>query len=488
MKKVLATGAKNRFVDGLGSIRSRLTGIGLFFILGTSLALAVVGVRLTSGFVQSRAGDNFKLLASYLARNAELGIMLENPKMLEPLARNVLALDDIQEVVFLGGQGQVLLRQQKETSPAGGLGRVAAPVIAERLAGETILEGEYNLQEIGQVTLVYSRDGFDLLGRQVAGRFLLMAFMLAAGAVLLYWFMARSIVAPLKNLLAVARDVSRGRQDVRADGGALPETRALAATFNEMLDALGEQRRKLAEAHSRMARQQALAELGKFSMMVAHEIKNPLAIIKGSLDLLKKEELDAETRNTVTGYLDEEVVRINRLIEDFLLFARPGQPVLQPVMVADFLSSLSNRMDLARRDGGAAVELAPVAPELRLFCDPGLLERAIINIIRNADEAGARRIRIEAGGEGERLLLRISDDGPGIGEEVAGRIFEPFFSTKAKGSGLGLAMVREIIEAHGGRVEVESPAAGGTVFGLELPLDAVSEDCEEGVDGTHPDR
>lgn len=458
----------------LNSIQGRLTAIAFFFIIGTAVTMGVAGFRLTVNFENERFRDHFSLLASYLASNAELGVLLGNQRILEGLTENMLAVSDVQEVRILGKNGEVILRRAHDNLPPE-LDSVSAPVVSQAMEmGDSpfLAPGEPE-EVVGQVVISYSHAGLAQLKRLLAFRFVVVSLLLAVVPVVLYWMLSRAISSPLLGLLAVASQVSRGRMDVRARGGSLHETNTLAGAINEMLDALEAQRHKLDEAHAAMARQQVLAEVGKFSMIVAHEIKNPLAIIKGSLDVLKKEgPPDPGLKEQMMGFLDGEIERINKLIEDFLLFARPQTPALRPVVIGDLMGDLAQRLRFMAGNIRVEMDIPAGQGGRELRCDHGLLERALLNIVRNGLEVsrGDDTVRVGIVCTDRRLLFTVQDNGPGVPAEDLPRIFEPFYSTKAKGTGLGLAIAKDVVKAHGGTISVVNRDGGGACFTISLPM------------------
>ena len=164
---------------------------------------------------------------------------------------------------------------------------------------------------------------------------------------LIFYFISRSLVAPVKGLAQAARRVAQGDRNLRAQPGTLPETRELAVAFNVMLDSLERNRRSLEEAKEQMRRQKTLAEMGKFSLMIAHEFKNPLSIIKSSLDVLKKD-VALSSDNTMVFYIEDEIMRLNRLIGDFLTFARPVAPSFCHTDVNALLKEIVTRFELQK--------------------------------------------------------------------------------------------------------------------------------------------
>ena len=240
-----------------------------------------------------------------------------------------------------------------------------------------------------------------------------------------------------------------------------------------MLDALQRQRQQIKEANEIVSRQQVLAEVGKFSMMMAHEIKNPLAIIKGSLGVLRKPvPVDPAIKKQMLGFLDEEIERINTLIEDFLVFARPQPPAFQTVTAKKFLDNLEQRVQLMGAKVRVINELTERELSGKLRCNQPLLERALLNLVRNALEAtqDLDAIQVKVDCKDGLLNFCVRDNGPGINPEELEKVFEPFFSKKAKGTGLGLAIAREAVNAHDGVLSAENCPEGGACFTLKVPF------------------
>ncbi len=218
-----------------------------------------------------------------------------------------------------------------------------------------------------------------------------------------------------------------------------------------------------------MIRQTTLAELGKFSLMIAHEVKNPLGIIKSSMDILKK---DIPEGDMMVEFIEDEIRRLNRLIEDFLLFARPANPAFRPVNLHEMLKHCAERFELQTADIPVTIETDIPEDNYEGLADPDLLVRAIGNIIKNAMESGGEDenvIRIRAFFEKDFWIAEISDQGPGIDPEYIDKIFEPFFTTRSKGTGLGLAFAFQVIKAHGGMITAQNSPEGGAVFQIKIP-------------------
>ena len=217
--------------------------------------------------------------------------------------------------------------------------------------------------------------------------------------------------------------------------------------------------------------QSALMKLGEMAAVVAHEVKNPLAGIRGAVQVISGR-LPAGSRDAAV--LDEVVARIdalNDLMKELLLFARPPQPKFAPV---DFLSLLRMVVDLIRQDQAfKELEIDVAGPPTPMIADAELLRIVIQNLLINSAHAMQGRGRIEISvtpGHGT-LSVAIADHGPGIPRDVQDKLFTPFFTTKSRGTGLGLSTARRFVEVHGGTMTVRCPDGGGTIVTIQLPME-----------------
>ncbi|RLB72867.1 MAG: PAS domain-containing sensor histidine kinase [Deltaproteobacteria bacterium] len=223
---------------------------------------------------------------------------------------------------------------------------------------------------------------------------------------------------------------------------------------------------QLKKTEEDLKRTDRLAAVGRLAAGMAHEIRNPLASISGSVQLLMEAETVQPDDLRLMGIVVKEAERLNGLLTDFLEFAKPKEPVKESVNVASILDQLVDM--LATDPRFKEIEITQVYPaDFYLVLDRGLILQALWDLTINAAEAmqsqGQLIFSVE---EKEVPTIIIEDSGPGIADEIKGRIFEPFFSTKEKGTGLGLASVYSVVESHGGMVTVEKGAAGGARFSL----------------------
>jgi signal transduction histidine kinase len=242
--------------------------------------------------------------------------------------------------------------------------------------------------------------------------------------------------------------------------------------FNVMLDSLERNRISLEEAKEQVRRQKTLAEMGKFSLMIAHEFKNPLSIMKSSLDILKKD-AGLTSENTMVFYIEDEIMRLNRLIGEFLTFSRPSVPSFCRTDLNAMLEEMVTKYELQHSGASCVIRSQIPSEPCYASVDRDLLIRAIGNIIKNALDANEDNggvVQVTAVSLPDVWKVEVADQGKGIVPENMEKIFNPFFTTRVKGVGLGLAYASQAVKAHGGVIHVENSGQGGALFRIEIPL------------------
>jgi len=256
-------------------------------------------------------------------------------------------------------------------------------------------------------------------------------------------------------------------------GGGVPE-RYLKDEVATALLALGSQAvasLERLEALSEARRRESLAVVGEMAAGLAHEIRNPVGAIQGAAQVLR-DERDAGRAREMLEVIEEETARLGRVVGEFLDYARPDSQRREPVDLAELVRRTLRSSEAGGASIRASIHVEPEAP--RSVGDPDQLLRAMSNIVRNAREAagaeGLLKIKIAREGEG-RVAIRFEDDGPGIPPDRVPDLFKPFQTTKRGGTGLGLALVHRVVEAHGGCVLVEGRPGRGAAFTLVLPAE-----------------
>jgi signal transduction histidine kinase len=332
-------------------------------------------------------------------------------------------------------------------------------------------------------------------GRGDAARRSLFLFYLGltAATVLLltYVLLTYFIVRPIDRLRLAAERLAAGRLRTSVPVQGAAEVARLAATFNEMAALLREDRAALQDrleelerttaeltaAQEQLVRSARLAAVGRLSAGVAHEIGNPLAAIRGLLDLMQTGDLDPEEEEEFVGRIQREAERIHHTIRDLLDFSRnePGQAgrIENSADISEVVSDTIKLIDRQTRfrDIDLALTLEDGLPRVR--GDHERLRQLLLNLLFNAADALGEKGRIEvrASSGGDVVQLVVEDNGPGIDREIIEQVFDPFVTTKApgQGTGLGLAVCHTIVERLGGSIEAANRKQGGAIFHVRLP-------------------
>jgi PAS domain S-box-containing protein len=219
--------------------------------------------------------------------------------------------------------------------------------------------------------------------------------------------------------------------------------------------------------------QAALTRLGEMAAVVAHEVKNPIAGIRGALQVIVGRMPADQRDRSIIGEIIARLDALNGIVQDLLLFARPRQVKREPV---DLHSLTSNIVEMLKRDPAlAAIDVQISGSPAAIPADPEQLRIVLQNLLMNAAQAmggrGVIEVSLVADDGGSQVLVR--DHGPGMPAEVRDKAFDAFFTTKHRGTGLGLPIARRVVEAHGGDIDISTPDGGGTVVSIRLPKSEV---------------
>jgi signal transduction histidine kinase len=283
----------------------------------------------------------------------------------------------------------------------------------------------------------------------------------------------------------VVRWVTGSRPHLSEHAGILPVvvmTMALAGRQVRFASDLAQKGRDLAQAQALLAetqdqrgRQEPLAALGELSAVVAHEVRNPLAIVKNAVSSLRRPALAPEDRATLLEIVGEEAGRLSRLVRDLLAFARPRAAAESEVVISTLVHRAVRDATRSTAELISRIEVELEGPT-QLLGDPELLRLALANLVENAlhatEEGGKVRIltRVTKLGQDDAVALIVEDDGPGMSPEVAQKARDPFFTTRATGTGLGLAIVERVMRSHAGDLAISTESGRGSRVILTVPL------------------
>ncbi|HYD94514.1 MAG TPA: ATP-binding protein [Noviherbaspirillum sp.] len=292
--------------------------------------------------------------------------------------------------------------------------------------------------------------------------------------VILFYRMSLRLRQRVGQLLAGAYAISSGRLEYRIADHGEDEIATVSRAFDAM--AL-----RLEQHLARIVRMEKLAVLGEFATSIAHEVRNPLAAVKTTVQALSRREADAR-RLQLLSDVEGEIDRLARVVSQLLDFGRPRPPDPQEVVVRDAFRRVALLLEPDAAARGVALSVQGDS-DLRFCADPDHVVQILLNLGINAlqasDEDGA--VVLRASREGSMAVLEVSDRGHGIPADVLPRVTDPFYTTRSKGIGLGLSISRQLAEINGGRLDIRSVPGSGTAVRIFFPI-------MKDNDGKHPDH
>jgi signal transduction histidine kinase len=332
-------------------------------------------------------------------------------------------------------------------------------------------------RRVGYVVITRYLDDFSALSKEALVNRLIATFAVFAFGIALALYLSWSFSRPLEQLTVASRAVAAGDLSVQVAARGTDEIGALSRTFNEMVERLREKR--LLEERLHFAERSTA--MGRLASAVAHEIRNPLNFMNLSIDHIREKLApeDPQRRDAfarILGNVKGEISRLNRLVGDFLSFGKPMRLDTRPCRVDAVLREVAELVDHKARDQGIALEIRTAADIPETLADPELLKTCFLNLMINAVDAmpkgGVLSVEADPAREtgGDVLIVTVSDTGEGMSSDEIRTAFEPYFSTKETGLGLGLALTRKIVSDHGGSIALESTPGVGTRARIVLPL------------------
>ena len=361
---------------------------------------------------------------------------------------------------------------------------------AERLRDALVTRGSQVSQRLGRLELRVEREVDLLLDQARFRERLALRLLIALSALgllvgLVMAFYTRRVLRPLAQVTERAKAVASGDLEARRPIVSGDEIGELSASFEAMVSAI-------ARANEQLVASERLATVGKMAAHVTHEIRNPLSSIALNLELLEEDLTQAapEARALVRA-IGNEVDRLTSLSEQYLAFARQRPSSVAPEELGDVVREACEFVRRELEKVGVRLELSIDEGVGSVTVDESQIKQALFNLLRNARDAmpegGVVRVEVRALGPNAEIV--IEDEGTGIDPEVRARLFEPFFTTKNHGTGLGLVITRQIVEAHGGALELGERSPRGTRVTLRLPRrTSFPRESQDGTNKAGPSR
>jgi signal transduction histidine kinase len=424
-------------------------------------------------------GDAQVVLKAYMEKLGQLGVKevsitdsaevqaSTNPKNVgRPLARAVKRRGP-KEFVIKGVLGE-------ETGPPGSQATTTLQL--------PIVLGD---RRVGYLLITRYLDDFSAISRDAFVSRVLATLAVFGLGIVASLYLSWSFSRPVLQLTQAARQVAAGDLSVQVPSTTGDEIGSLARTFNEMVERLRESR----QLEERLHFAERSTAMGRLASALAHEIRNPLNFINLSIDhtrehLAPEEGRKREDFERILANVKAEIIRLNRLVGDFLSFGKPMRLRPRTCAIGDLMGEVVAVVDHKAKDQGIAIATEIEAGLPSLVADPELLKTCFLNLLINAVDAMPKGgvVAVSVARDGDGLVTTVTDTGQGMTADEIRSAFEPYFSTKETGVGLGLALTRTIVEDHGGTVELESTVSRGTIARIRLPLGGrAAEPLEEGV-------
>ena len=443
------------------------------------------------------------LLLEQMAERARTGINLMELSVanrlyrldvfqLETIAREAKALPDVEYVYIYDAKGRIVGdfhedRRQLYATFTDELGKriiKSNKTIVEINSRQGILDISkpvyLNREKLGGIRLGLNLNPlFDEMHAVTIKAVVISVAIFLVGLLVIFIITSR-FIKPIETLTLAANRIEKGNLKYRVNIVRDDEIGTLAAAFDRMADRLMQREQELKQSQTTLRRADRLSSLGLLTAGLAHEIRNPLVAIRTFTQLLPERYDDPEFRNGFQGLALKEVDRICGLINDLLTFARPSKPNVAPENISDVVENIARILESQAKEKNMEITREFDLNLPKVWIDKEQMKQVFMNLILNAIQAmkdgGSIVIstRISARNNDELIKecvqVEIRDTGVGIPEENLEHIFDPFFTSKDEGSGLGLAVSHQIVQEHGGFLTVESTVGKGTTFFVHVPV------------------
>jgi signal transduction histidine kinase len=306
--------------------------------------------------------------------------------------------------------------------------------------------------------------------RHMAMIFLMLLSLIALVTALVAIWISKAIARPIVALTELTRTYLQNGILQAPTVAGTGEVGELSRTFVQMVRNIDMSQRNLVRASK-------LAIVGEMSSVIAHEVRTPLGILRSSAQMLQREaSISAESKELV-GFIESETERLNRLVSAMLDMARPRSPIYVPTDIHALLNRTVAMLTAQATQKQVTIALHLQAAPATIECDSEQMTQVFLNLLMNGLQilAHGGRIDIATGNDANGVWIEIADDGPGIAPEERSRIFEAFFFRREGGVGLGLAIVQQIVTAHGGQIEAMESRSGGALFRVNMPYERVGK-------------
>ena len=417
----------------------------------TFISVLFINNKLFLGLFKEKFHEKINILGTEFSKVAALSLLLHRRDILIKRADDLLKDRDIIGV-------KVILKNNKTTFTKGiteGY-RIIFPIFTKQFSENDFFNLEEKVVKLGRVELYYSRENIKRVMFKVFFISFFISFVIAITVfIFAFKILKKNFLEPLEFWQGnLENQKSLSNYYTKIKQSCPPEIDKLFRAYIDLM-------KKLEDNYKKLIHQTTLAEVGKFSLTVAHEIKNPLGIIKGAFDIIKKESIDTTTKQEMIQYIGEEINRIDRLIKDFLTMAKNFKLNEKNINLTDFIYSVAKKCQVNYPEINIKIK---IYKNIQVLIDEEVFTHIIMNLVKNAVEANATEIKFILSVNKKSWNIVIKDNGKGISDKVKEKIFDPFFTTKKDGSGIGLTFVVKAVYQLNGNISFYSREGKGTTF------------------------
>ena len=435
-------------------------------IASSILIISAILYHDTLKAVSSQFQKQREEISRRLAEEVSYPLYIGNKKETEKIIKQYIKLTNLQGVKIINPKGKKIIK----VGTTSGITNVKEIFFKEEKSTPFLIgeQNQFFVVHLGTMTLFFSSKTIKELQKNILSKILIVSFLLLILLSLISYSVADSILTPLRLLQKrMQQSKEKGEpEEISLEKIRKDEIGELVSSYNEMVKALRGTREKLKETYGELSRKDKFAYLGKISATVAHELKNPLGIIKSSAQLLEKEQGESELLN----FIIDETDRLDRVVKEFLSLARNREPLLMEENLGEIIERAILIWETFPHEN---VRIENHCGDIKANIDKELFTQVITNLLNNSYEArkaGSNlNIKIWCNEDDKKVKLKIEDNGTGIKVDDIDKIFEPFFTTKEKGTGMGLAIVYDIIKKHGGDIKIISNYGAGTQIIITIP-------------------
>ncbi len=445
------------------SLTVRATLVVVVF-LGAFVGIGLVVVDRAETAVVDVERPRLQAATAQLADAVAYGVLARSAALLEapvvafqqtPDLTSIVVLDDAGNELISRRFGDALLADDSDGDGAPDVDLEAAVVTRGSAPGDDGDLAAFGIaatseQRVGTVRVSWSLSGVREVQRRLRKAIVISVAAIGLLALFVAGALSSGLVVRVRTLAAAARRVSEGEAGVTVEVDGQDELAQLATDFNAMTASLVVQQQRLHEQGAALAERESLAALGRATAVIAHELRNPLGIVLAAAEIVKNESRPIAARAEAAGMIEDEVRRLERTLDDLLTHARP-----RPAHCTSFdvVACVNDAVARTTRSGGPAEAVAVVVDAttgpLFVDADAGFVQQIVWNLVQNAAQAGAQNVCVSVTGD-EAARLCVSDDGAGLSAAARARLFQPFSTTRQRGTGLGLSASRRMAEDMGG--------------------------------------